>query len=239
MTSFLWWRSWHGAPMDSKWAVIANRAGVKPGIVSAIFWELCDFASQHVNRGSIEGFDIETYAVFSGFSQDEIAAVIKALTDKKIIENNFLSNWIKRQPIREDDSRERVTKFRELKRSVTQCNTHIKIEDKDTKSDKEKEEQQLQPPNVNVAKYYEDNFGPLTAGIADLIDGSEKEYSENMILDAMKEAVKNNVRKWSYVASILNTWKTNGKNSRKKNGELTEEERHKYLTGDYADWINS
>jgi hypothetical protein len=122
MSAFLWWRSWHGAPMDHKWSVIASRSGVKAGIVSAVAWVLMDYASQHKDRGSIDGFDIEEYAVFSGFSEGEISAVIQAMNDKGIITNNQLTNWQKRQPLREDDSTPRVTKFRELKRSVTQGN---------------------------------------------------------------------------------------------------------------------
>jgi len=122
MSAFEWWRSWHGAPMDHKYAVIANRAGVVPGVVSAIIWALLDYASQHKNRGSIEGFDTETYATFSGFPEDDIKAVLQALTDKEIIISGRFANWESRQPKREDDSTERVTRFRELKRSATQCN---------------------------------------------------------------------------------------------------------------------
>jgi hypothetical protein len=123
MSTFLWWRSWHGAPMDPKWPVIAARAGVKVGIVSAVAWALMDYASQHKDRGSIEGFDTEMYAVYSGFDEAEITAVIKAMTDKGVITNNHLTNWPKRQPLREDYSTPRVTKFREMKRNETQCNT--------------------------------------------------------------------------------------------------------------------
>lgn len=133
-----WWRSWHGAPMDAKWLVISNRSGVKPGIVSAVAWELCDYASQNEERGSIKGFDAEVYAAFSGFSEDEINSVLKAMREKNFIDkNDCLTNWIKRQPAREDDSRERVTKFRELKRNVTQCNAPDKDTDKDIETDKD------------------------------------------------------------------------------------------------------
>lgn len=68
--------------MDHKWAVIAARAGVRAGIVSAVAWALMDYASQHKERGSVEGFDTETYAVYSGFSEDEVRAVIQAITEK-------------------------------------------------------------------------------------------------------------------------------------------------------------
>ena len=56
--SIEWFRSWHGAPTDNKWLVIAKRAGVPAGMVSAVVWALFDYASQNENRGSVEDFDI-------------------------------------------------------------------------------------------------------------------------------------------------------------------------------------
>ena len=128
MTS--WFRSWHGAPTDPKWLVVANKAGVTPGMVSAVVWALFDYASQHDERGSIEDFDVETYAAFSGFEQKQIDQVIKALTDKRLIVKGKLTAWEKRQPRREDNSTSRVTEYRkrtmrhgnDVKRSVTHGN---------------------------------------------------------------------------------------------------------------------
>ncbi|HPS48947.1 MAG TPA: hypothetical protein PKX37_10760 [Flexilinea sp.] len=108
-----WWRSWHGAPMDHKWAVIAARSGVKAGIVSAIAWELLDYASQNEDRGSIDGFDIEEYSIYSGFSEDEISAVINAMIDKGIIKDNRFVNWGKRQP-KSESAIERNKKYRSM-----------------------------------------------------------------------------------------------------------------------------
>lgn len=122
MSAFLWFRSWHGAPMDPKYSVVAARAGVKAGIVALTMWALLDYASQHAKRGTVTGFDTETLATFTGWDEGVIVAVIQAMTDKKIIVDGRLANWEKRQPKREDDSAARVAKFRELKRSVTQCN---------------------------------------------------------------------------------------------------------------------
>jgi len=95
MANFLWWRSWHDAPMDKKWPVIATRSGVKTGIVSAIAWALMDYASQQPERGTVEGFDTEVYAVYSGFDEVEITAVISAMNDKSIIKDGKLVNWEK------------------------------------------------------------------------------------------------------------------------------------------------
>lgn len=117
-----WWRSWHGAPLDHKWQVIAARSGVKVGIVSAVAWALLDYASQHKERGTVTGFDVEVYSVYSGFSEQEINAVISAMQDKGVIVSGKLAKWEERQTKQEDKSTARVTKSRELKRDVTECN---------------------------------------------------------------------------------------------------------------------
>ena len=113
MTS--WFRSWHGAPTDTKWLTIARRAGVAPGVVSAVAWALLDYASQHQDRGSVGGFDAETYAVFSGFDESDVLAVIQALVAKEMIVDNRWASWEKRQPEREDNSAERVRRHREAR----------------------------------------------------------------------------------------------------------------------------
>ena len=84
MTS--WFRSWHGAPTDSKWLVIAKRANVAPGMVSAVFWALLDTASQADERGSVADFDAETYALWAGFEEHQICAVIDAMRAKGVID---------------------------------------------------------------------------------------------------------------------------------------------------------
>lgn len=108
-----WFRSWHGAPTDPKWLVVAKNAGVAPGIVSAVVWALFDHASQAQERGSVSDFDFETYATFSGFSEEQVRAVYVALEAKRIILSGRLSKWGRRQPKREDpEATERVRQHR-------------------------------------------------------------------------------------------------------------------------------
>lgn len=117
-----WFRSWHGAPTDSKWLLIAKRSETQAGFVSAIVWALFDFASQNsADRGSVEAFDTETYAAFSGFEEATIKRVIECLKEKKLIINGHLASWEKRQTKRDDNSTPRVQKHRNaMKRNVTQ-----------------------------------------------------------------------------------------------------------------------
>lgn len=127
-----WFRSWHGAPTDPKWLVVAKRAGVPPGIVTAIVWALLDHASQAAERGSVADFDVETYSAFSGFDDTIIAAVLDALYDKGILTGQWrFAKWDERQPKREDQSTERVRAFRDrVKRNETQCNAPEKIQNR-------------------------------------------------------------------------------------------------------------
>lgn len=128
--SIEWFRSWHGAPTDNKWLVIAKRSGAPAGVVSAVVWALFDYASQNENRGSVDGFDVETYATFSGFEEAKIAAIITALEEKSVIVSGILSAWQKRQPKREDNSTERVRQHRNaMKRDETQGNARVDKEE--------------------------------------------------------------------------------------------------------------
>lgn len=124
-----WFRSWHGAPTDNKWLVIARRAGVSPGIVSAIAWALLDHASQAEPRGCVTDFDVETYAAFSGFDEEVITRVINVMAAKgvivdnsRIVDNSTIvdnqwKNWSKRQPKREDETAaQRQRRFRKRHR---------------------------------------------------------------------------------------------------------------------------
>jgi hypothetical protein len=120
-----WWRSWHGAPLDPKWGVVAAAVGCKPAEVAALVWALLDFASQASPRGSIAGFNLRVYAYASGTPADVAQRIIFELgeQDLGVIDGEAFSNWIKRQPKREDDSVERVRRHRNgTKRDVTQRN---------------------------------------------------------------------------------------------------------------------
>jgi DNA replication protein len=63
----------------------------------------------------------------------------------------------------------------------------------------------------NIFKLYEENIGPLTPMIADMLNDAEETYSQEWIAEALEIAVKNNVRNWKYVEAILKRWKEKGK----------------------------
>ena len=63
----------------------------------------------------------------------------------------------------------------------------------------------------NMFKLYEENIGPLTPMIADMLKDAEETYSDEWIAEALEIAIKNNVRNWKYVEAILKRWKEKGK----------------------------
>ncbi len=75
-----------------------------------------------------------------------------------------------------------------------------------------------QKPQSNIYKLYEDNIGQLTPLLAEELKLAEKNYPSSWIEEAIIEAVKNNIRNWKYISSILNRWqiegRTNGESER-------------------------
>ncbi len=227
-----WFRSWHGAPTDNKWLVIAKRAGVAPMMVSATFWALLDYASQQSERGSIAGFDVETYALWAGVEESDILAVLDAMRAKGVItDGDTLAAWDKRQPKREDDSAERVRRHREKQRnsvtddSVTRCNADVtqgnapdKIQSRlDTETDGEgekKREETTTAAGANgsgldaqlsaVYSCWADNMpGTMTPIIADAIADDVHTYGADEVIRAVGIAVTANKRSLQYVQGIL------------------------------------
>jgi len=127
--AFEWFRSWHGAPTDSKFLLIAKRAQVAPGMVSAVYWALLDYASQNEPRGSADGFDTETYAEWAGWEERDVIAIIAALTSKGAIVDGRIVAWEKRQPKKEDPgAAERMRKMRDAQRNASVTQTEIVTE---------------------------------------------------------------------------------------------------------------
>ena len=63
---------------------------------------------------------------------------------------------------------------------------------------------------AEVFKAYEQEIGMLTAFTREEVLDAIEHYPHDWIIEAIKEAAKNNVRKWSYARAILESWKVNG-----------------------------
>jgi DnaD/phage-associated family protein len=97
------------------------------------------------------------------------------------------------------------------------------------------------PERPNIFTLYEENIGPLTSGIADRLKAAENDYQYQWIVDAINIAIDNNVRRWSYINTILESWKQEGR----AYGSDEALKRHRgtdgtdYSSGEYADFIES
>jgi DnaD/phage-associated family protein len=83
-----------------------------------------------------------------------------------------------------------------------------------------------EPPNIFAL--YEDNIGLLTPMIAEELKEAEKLYPAGWIEDAIKEAVSQGVRKWSYIAAILESWLAEGKKDGTHKPDTEKDEGEKY-----------
>jgi len=73
------------------------------------------------------------------------------------------------------------------------------------------EEARLHVERPNVFVLYEQNFGLMTAMIADQLRDMEKSYPPDWIIEAMEISLLNNKRHLNYIRGILRRWETEGK----------------------------
>jgi DnaD/phage-associated family protein len=69
----------------------------------------------------------------------------------------------------------------------------------------------LEVERPNIFRLYEENIGALTPLIADTLREAEQTYPADWIEDAVRTAVRNNVRRWNYIEAILRSWKEEGR----------------------------
>ncbi len=88
----------------------------------------------------------------------------------------------------------------------------------------------------NIFKLYEENIGPLTPLIADMLRDAEKEYRSEWFEEAFEIAVTRNVRNWKYVEAILKRWKEKGKNERKDKQDAGKDFK-RYSEGEFSKYF--
>jgi DnaD/phage-associated family protein len=92
----------------------------------------------------------------------------------------------------------------------------------------------VERPNVFVL--YEQNIGALTPMIVEELRDAEKIYPARWIEEAIKLAVENNVRRWRYVATILERWRQEGRQDAHGRRD-TQRELQKQIPDDLQDII--
>lgn len=69
------------------------------------------------------------------------------------------------------------------------------------------------PSKPNIFTLYEQNIGPLTPMVAEILKADAETYPESWLRDAIQEAVSRNIRNWKYVQAILKSWQEKGRDS--------------------------
>jgi DnaD/phage-associated family protein len=88
----------------------------------------------------------------------------------------------------------------------------------------------------DIFALYEENIGMLTPMIADELRDAEKQYSQEWIRDAVREAVNQNKRKWSYISAILQHWSAEGRSDGAYQRDIKKDP-DKYIRGKYGHMV--
>lgn len=121
-----WFRWYAGTATDPKFMVVARLAGQNVAAVVAVWAMLLERANDVSEReatqgnagrrGFVSGFDCEAADAVLGLEDGASEAVVRAMEKKGLLTGEKVTNWEKRQPKREDNSTERVRRFREKRR---------------------------------------------------------------------------------------------------------------------------
>jgi len=71
---------------------------------------------------------------------------------------------------------------------------------------------------ARALEFYQNNVGGIGHSLSMKIKTAVQMHTEQTVIDAMQEAVDNNVLKWSYVDAILRNWEQNGRVKQSPNG---------------------
>ncbi len=88
----------------------------------------------------------------------------------------------------------------------------------------------------DIFTLYEQNIGMLTPVSAEELKEAEKLYPETWIKDAIKEAVNQNKRKWSYISAILERWSAEGRSDGTYQRD-SKTDPDKYIKGKYGGMV--
>ncbi len=90
---------------------------------------------------------------------------------------------------------------------------------------------------LNIFALYEENIGMLTPMIAEELKDIINLYPETWIEDAIKEAVKQNVRKLSYITAVLESWVKEGRSDGAYRRDSKKDNPEKYTKGEYGRFV--
>ena len=111
-----WLRLWHDFPDDPKWRTIARIANEPIATVQAIYLRLLVSASQSEPRGDGRINPVVTADALD-ISTESVLRIIEAMQGL-VMDGDHMTGWDRRQPVKEDNSAERVARFRRKQASL-------------------------------------------------------------------------------------------------------------------------
>lgn len=107
-----WFRLWHDMPTDPKWRTIARASGESISSVIAVYLHILVSASNATERGRTQSFACEDVASALDMETTQIEAIVAAMQGR-VVDDDVVLGWAKRQPAREDGAAERAKAWRE------------------------------------------------------------------------------------------------------------------------------
>lgn len=226
MAAGYWLRLWTETPNDPKFRSIAKLSGQHITVVLSVFMHMLCCAKNSSEQGTLIGWVDDDIAAALDLDPEQVAAIRTAMQGK-ILDGDVMRSWEKRQPNRDDDSRERVAAHR-ARKTVTQCNasvtdvTHGNAPETETEKETEKELETTTPltpqsdePDEEketvavVVKLLTESICPILNPIeADMVHEWVASVPRDWITAAVKQAALQKARSIKYVDTILRSWRS-------------------------------
>lgn len=113
-----WLRLWHDMPTDPKFRTVAKVSKQPLCVVIAIYTFMLVDASTASERGRTQANDEDIASALD--LEIEQVTVIRSAMQGRVLDENYLTGWEKRQPKREDNSAERSKAWREEKKKSSE-----------------------------------------------------------------------------------------------------------------------
>ena len=226
MAAGYWLRLWTETPNDPKFRSIAKLSGQHITVVLSVFMHMLCCAKNSSEQGTLIGWVDDDIAAALDLDPEQVGAIRTAMQGK-ILDGDVMKSWEKRQPNRDDDSRERVAKYRAKEKPVTQCNANVtdvtqgNAPETETETETEKEtEKELETttpltPQTDekketaavVFKLITENICPVLNSIqADMVHDWVESVPRDWISAAVNIAALKPAKTIKYIDSILRAW---------------------------------